>query len=160
MHLYIQMNLKNAGLISDFEAPINKIFTGFTDGIMYYKDRQCVLEIKTMNTFQFKKLTAPLHDHVNQATIYAKTLGIDWILFIYYDKNGSDMKHYLVKADTNWFNRLVKRVKEVSSLRLKNNFKHGKGITKHELPERACKARHTEKAMKCPFVNTCYAAKS
>lgn len=65
------------------------------DGIIRYKGREVILEIKTIHQFGFSKLTAPLEKHIRQAVCYSISMGIDYVLFFYEDRNFLKKKAFL-----------------------------------------------------------------
>lgn len=65
------------------------------DGVLKYKGKEVILEIKTIHQFGFDKLTKPLDKHIRQATCYAYGLGINYVLFFYEDRNFMKKKAFL-----------------------------------------------------------------
>lgn len=65
------------------------------DGIIRYKGKEVILEIKTIHQFGFTKLTAPLEKHIRQAVCYSISMGIDYVLFFYEDRNFLKKKAFL-----------------------------------------------------------------
>lgn len=68
------------------------------DGAFRYLSKECLLEIKTASMFKYKKLTEPLMEHKIQATAYAMGLGMDYVLFLYEDRNFLGHKLFLWKV--------------------------------------------------------------
>ena len=67
------------------------------DGVIHFKDKDVILEIKTESTYQHKMRYEPKEDHKYQATCYGMGLGIDYVLFLYEDRNFCSKKAYLWK---------------------------------------------------------------
>jgi len=67
------------------------------DGFMEFQDSRMLFEFKTINPKDFDMLYEPLKDHIKQGAIYALSLGLPRVIFVYYNKGNSDMKAYLVK---------------------------------------------------------------
>lgn len=65
------------------------------DGIIKYKGKEVILEIKTIHQFGFSKLKAPLEKHIRQAVCYSIAMGIDYVLFFYEDRNFLKKKAFL-----------------------------------------------------------------
>jgi hypothetical protein len=107
VHLYIQTSLYYEGLLEEAEVAVYDKRTnivGHADGIVKQKDdvfpdllagERAMLEIKTINSYGFNGnkyragLTEPKIEHIKQASIYADILGLDKIVFIYYNKDNS-----------------------------------------------------------------------
>lgn len=150
-HLYVQSILYQLGLLEQAEVPVvnkDKYISGSADGV--FKEsvfgEKVVLEIKTMNDYQFKKAVfKPFEKHEFQASIYARELGAKKVLYLYINKNTSEMKEFLcdVNADQleladRKMNRVIKSVKS--------------GVA----PERICGDRFCESAAQCPFATKCF----
>lgn len=64
------------------------------DGIIRYKDKIRLLEIKSSEYTSFDKLTAPKPQHIDQVTTYGTLLGISDCLFLYVDRQYGGYKCY------------------------------------------------------------------
>lgn len=71
------------------------------DGIIFWKDKYWLLEIKTSEYSSFDKLTAPKPQHVDQIKCYATLLGIHNVLVLYQDRMYGGLKCYEVTV-TDW----------------------------------------------------------
>jgi hypothetical protein len=152
VHLYIQYNLKKLGILNDFEVDVKGLgIGGNADGDITYKGERVVLEVKTMNTFQFMKLVKPDPKHVKQASIYADRLGLEKILFIYYDKSTSDLKLYLVPLNAKYVEDLNTTLKNTIT-----KFKKAKIRKKTPKTERACNNQGCSRASECPYAVRCF----
>lgn len=160
VHFYVQYNLLKAGFIYDFETPIRvpeyKI-TGSADGV----GEDFILEIKTINPYSFGGLKAPKPEHIKQASLYAYFLHKKDILFLYIDKSSLKIKTYKVPFDADYINSVIKdlnvlRMQKKHTYGLKNRIIKPAEINYKKLPKRECKSRIGEKAMKCPFADTCF----
>lgn len=67
------------------------------DGVIRFMGKEVILEIKTESTYQFNNRYEPKEDHKWQATSYGMGLGIDYVLFLYEDRNFCRKKLYLWK---------------------------------------------------------------
>lgn len=68
------------------------------DGVLRYKGKDILLEIKTIHQFGFDKLVAPLQKHIRQVACYSMALGLDEVLFMYEDRNFLKKKLFLYKV--------------------------------------------------------------
>ena len=64
------------------------------DGIIKYKDKLFLLEIKTSEYSSFDKLSDPKPQHVDQIKCYCTLLGINNALVLYQDRQYGDFKCY------------------------------------------------------------------
>lgn len=80
------------------------------DGIIRYKGRYYILELKTesINKWQMRKGVDP--SHYNQATAYCTALGLDQVLFVYIDRNLLDMKAFMYTVDEAMKNDFTERI--------------------------------------------------
>lgn len=74
---------------------------GIVDGIIHFENRDMIFEFKTINPSDFEYLFEPLEDHKKQAALYALSLGINNIMFLYLNKGNSQWKafHYIVTQE-------------------------------------------------------------
>lgn len=102
---YINMNVKGIDVVEpcDFSRGIyeTKIFSEqyqircLLDGILKYKNKYVILEIKSINSSKFYKLKDVLEKHKAQAISYSILTGIDSILFLYVDRDLYNKKAFL-----------------------------------------------------------------
>lgn len=120
--------------------------TGKRDGKLVIKStgREILLEIKSINTFQFKSLFAPLDKHIIQLTLYMYLSKTREGVFIYEDKNTQEFKilhlpyeQKLIKAELEW-------LREVNAI-----------IDKGELPPRLDNFPTLKECKLCVHKNTC-----
>ena len=67
------------------------------DGVIRFMGKEVILEVKTESTYQFSNRYEPKEEHKWQGTSYGMGLGIDWVLFLYEDRNFCRKKAYLWK---------------------------------------------------------------
>lgn len=65
-----------------------------SDGIIFWKGKYWLLEIKTSEYSSFEKLTEPKPQHVDQIKCYATLLGIHNVLVVYQDRMYGTLKCY------------------------------------------------------------------
>lgn len=170
LHLYVQENLQRAGILKDFEVPVNLPdygIAGTTDGIVtfvgqddlgiFYSEEDMLLEVKSINDNGFRQLRKPKPEHVKQASIYAHLLGYKRIVFLYYGKNDSDLKIYVMDVDEKYVLGFLNMAREVvlaynSELRRTRTT----DVKQHEIFGRVCSSRTTERAMACPHADFCF----
>lgn len=147
LHTYFQFKLYKSGLLIDCEVPVKlpNGITGHADGVLMWDGIMSLLEIKTMNSFSFSKLYEPVKKHISQASIYAMGLGLKVIIFLYIDKNTSDIKVFKVDVDQDAVDVADIKAESVN-----------KAVTKGVAPERVCLNIISEQALSCPFVDICF----
>jgi hypothetical protein len=162
LHLYIQSNLDYAGVLEDFEVPVSSPENGIEgagDGITVgLYNKRLGLEIKSINDFGFKSLRGVKPEHLKQASIYFSLLGITEILFVYYNKNTSEFKEYVVPVDDRYvedFKRLAQGI--IKMYNSQSRINRTADATLHTLPARLCCGKRTDKrALGCAYGDTCF----
>lgn len=77
------------------------------DGILKYKGKYYILEIKTEDHFKHMKRYEPEAKHEVQASCYSLALGINQVIFLYEDRNYLTRKAFLVNVTDSMRNNLV-----------------------------------------------------
>ena len=67
-----------------------------SDGIIKYRDKYYILEIKTEVSYKWQSRKGVDPNHYHQATCYALAFGIDDVIFIYENRDTCDKKAYLL----------------------------------------------------------------
>lgn len=158
IHLYLQYNLYKVGILSAFEVRVEDpvynisgycdgkiLFTGVDeDGVAY--DEEMVLEIKSINSFQYGKLRGPLAAHIRQGSVYAHYLDTQRMCIMYYNKDTSALKIYVREKSEDYVAMTQQILKRVL-------FR----VKVQRPPDRVvCNSDDCERAAKCPFKNTCF----
>lgn len=65
------------------------------DGIVKYKGRYYILELKTESSFKFVGRKDTDESHYNQAIAYSLAFGLDDVLFVYINRDVLDMKAFM-----------------------------------------------------------------
>ena len=83
-----------------------------TDGIIRYRGRYYILELKTeaLSKWQDRKGTDP--KHYNQATAYSIAFGLDNVIFVYINRDVLDMKAYMFKVTDDMKQELIGKITE------------------------------------------------
>lgn len=149
-HLWVQQKLKEAGMLKKAEQRVHDAewkIDGRTDGDLH-EPAGAVLEIKTMGSFQFKKLMVtrkPLEKHKKQAGLYAHFLKKEWVVFIYFNKDTSQFFEYHWKVEYDLIEPILKKMQSV--------------IKAKKLPARHCSKDTCPRAMECPWRSHCFSLK-
>jgi hypothetical protein len=138
---YKEVGLKNENLR----------LVGKRDGKLVINNSAYLLEIKSINTFQFGNLYEPLRKHLQQLNLYMmmdnikKKKGI----FLYEDKNNQEVKFFLVDYDSSIINNICNDLVEV-----------GKYIDSQKLCNRLDSFPADYRCKICDFKKTCAEGKS
>lgn len=85
------------------------------DGVIRFMGKEVILEVKTESTYQFSNRYEPKEDHKWQATSYGMGLGIDYVLFLYEDRNFCKKKAYLWKITDEMKERVKAKISTVNT---------------------------------------------
>jgi CRISPR/Cas system-associated exonuclease Cas4 (RecB family) len=99
---YVQMHILNSlfslGIVrsSEIKIPPQEIISGRADAIVTINNELYVVDFKSMNSYKFKTLEAPLGDNVNQIQLYLHYFKIPKGILLYVDKNTLALKEFLI----------------------------------------------------------------
>lgn len=150
-HVYLQNLLYTMGLLRQAEVPVvnkAKFINGKADGMFFPEvfGGECVLEIKSMNARNYSMAVfQPFKKHEYQASIYARELGATMILYLYVNKDTSEIKDFLRPVKPEVLADVDKKMDGV--------IEH---TTKKTLPKKVCTDRYSEMALACPFATLCF----
>lgn len=102
----------------DYETKLyhKKLNIGFLcDGIIKYKGRYYILELKTESNNKFWSREGVNLEHHNQGTAYSLSLDIDDVLFVYISRDNLDMKSFIFTPTSDMKNELVGRIEDCDS---------------------------------------------
>lgn len=85
------------------------------DGVIRFMGKEVILEVKTESTYQFSNRYEPKEDHKWQGTSYGMGLGIDYVLFLYEDRNFCKKKLYLWKITDEMKERVKAKIHTVNT---------------------------------------------
>ena len=150
-HVYFQALLFRLGLLKQAEVPVKnkeKYINGKADGEFFEKvfGEKTILEIKTMNSFNFSKAVfAPFKKHEFQASLYARELGATKILYLYINKDTSEIRDFLRPLQTDMLIAADKKMNTVIN-----------HVNEGTLPKRKCPTEHCPNALQCPYTTLCF----
>lgn len=150
-HIYMQNILYRLGYLKAAEVPVvnkEKYLNGKADGVFKKEvfGEEVVLEIKTMNNWNFSKaIFKPFKKHEFQASLYARELGIKKVLYLYINKDTSEIRDFLMPINEEQLELADKKMNKVIS--------HVKEKT---LPKRSCSDKFCDAAIVCPFATLCF----
>lgn len=150
-HIYIQNILYSIGLLEQAEVPIvnkKKFLNGKADGVFKEEvfGEKVVLEIKTMNSWSYQKAVfKPFKKHEFQASLYARELGAKKVLYLYINKDTSEIKDFLLPINAEQLKIADEKMQKVIDC-----------VEKGEIPSRTCTDKFCDRALDCPFVTKCF----
>lgn len=82
------------------------------DGIIKYKNKYYILELKTETSRKWWDRTYVDEDHMNQAIAYSIAFGLDDVLFVYINRDMLDMKSYMFHVTDDMKQNLIGYIEE------------------------------------------------
>lgn len=87
------------GVVTEVAIPSQEIISGRADAILCLGNQNYVLDIKSMNSMIFRKLTEPKEENVMQIQLYMYFFNIKKGILLYIDKDRQEMKEFFVDYD-------------------------------------------------------------
>lgn len=81
------------------------------DGIIRYKGKYYILELKTETSFKWQARKGVDPKHYNQATAYSNAFKLDEVLFVYINRDILDMKSYMFNVTDDMRTKLVTAIR-------------------------------------------------
>ena len=85
------------------------------DGIIKYKGKYYILELKTEASFKFNGRSDVDAKHHNQGTAYSLSFGIDDVIFVYINRDLLDMRSFMFHVTDDMRQKLVDKIQECDS---------------------------------------------
>lgn len=82
------------------------------DGIIRYKDKYYILELKTEASFKWQTRADVDPKHHKQGIAYSLNLGLDEVIFVYINRDVLDMKSFMFRVDDDMRQGLIDLVTE------------------------------------------------
>lgn len=93
-----------------FHKDLNMSF--LCDGIIRYKGKYYILELKTEASFKWQNRTDVDAKHYDQGTAYSVAFGIDDVIFVYISRDVLDMKSYMFHVTGDMKTDLVGKIED------------------------------------------------
>jgi len=93
-----------------FNTELNMSF--LCDGIIRYKNKYFILEIKTESSSKFWNRQGVNPDHILQGTAYSLNFGLDDVIFLYECRDNCSKKCYMLHVTDEMRKELVEKIKE------------------------------------------------
>ena len=155
-HKYIQKTLMTCGLMLEDEVFVqNKDLhlQGHCDGKIQLEGVVMTGEIKTANSRSYANVVKsgrPMDAHIYQASIYARELNLDYLIFLYVNKDTSEI-HEIILNKSEFQSYQDDAYEKI----------HGivDAVKKGVEPARVCGSAIDDRAMKCEYCNHCFKLK-
>lgn len=150
-HLYFQNLLFALGYLEQAEVPVvnkEKFIDGKADGVFKPEvfGEEVLLEIKSMNSFMFgRSVWAPFKKHEYQASLYAQELGIKKILYLYINKDNSQIRTHLMPTNDEMLLSANTKMEGIIT-----------AVKEKILPKRMCGDKFCDRAVACEFRDLCF----
>lgn len=83
-----------------------------TDGILRYRNKFYILEIKTEHSRKWQSRFDVAEDHILQGTCYSLSFGIDEVLFVYENRDTTDKKAFILEVTDNMKYDVVSKIEQ------------------------------------------------
>ena len=97
------------GVVTEIPIPTSEIISGRADAILCVGNENYVLDIKSINSMIFKRMTAPKEENVYQIQLYLHFFNIKKGILLYIDKDQQDMKEFFVDYDEQLCSSLLEK---------------------------------------------------
>ena len=97
------------GVVTEIPIPSQEIISGRADAILCVGNENYVLDIKSINSMIFKRMTAPKEENVYQIQLYLHFFNIKKGILLYIDKDQQDMKEFFVDYDEQLCSSLLEK---------------------------------------------------
>jgi len=87
------------GVTTEVSIPAQEIISGRADAILSIDKENYVLDIKSINSMVFNKMTEPKIENVYQIQLYLHYFNVKKGILLYIDKDRQDIKEFIVNYD-------------------------------------------------------------
>jgi len=129
---------------SEINIPPQEIVSGRSDAIVSDGKNLYVLDIKSMNSMIFDKLSEPKEENINQLQLYLHFFKIPKGILLYVNKNSLDLKEFVVDYDKKRALSLLDNLGEIK-----------KKIDSNVVPERLQEYPENWQCRYCQFREVC-----
>jgi len=87
------------GVVTEIPIPSQEIISGRADAILCIGNQNYVLDIKSINSMIFRKMSEPKEENVYQIQLYLHYFNIKKGILLYIDKDQQEMKEFFIDYD-------------------------------------------------------------
>ncbi len=116
---YLHRNIFNIlyrlkiGVTTEIPIPAQEMVSGRADAILCINNENYVLDIKSMNSMVFNRMTAPKEENVYQLQLYMHFFKIDKGILLYIDKDKQELKEFIVHYDPQLVENLLAKLEDL-----------------------------------------------
>lgn len=137
------------GVVTEVPIPSQEIISGRADAIMCVENENYVLDIKSINSMIFRRMTEPKEDNVYQVQLYMHYFNIKKGILLYVDKDRQELKEFFLDYDEAMCKSLLDKFE---SLKVQ--------IEKNEVPPRLADYPKNWQCSYCAYKDICKLADS
>ena len=100
---------------AEIDMPPQEMISGRADAIVSLNNELYVLDIKSINSLIFDKLTAPKEDNVNQLQLYLHFFQVPKGILLYVSKDNQDIKEFVVNYNRDLCLKLLSELKDLKN---------------------------------------------
>ena len=112
-HIFNVLYKLRIGVTTEISIPPQKMVSGRADAILCLNGENYVLDIKSMNSMIFRKLTTPKPENIYQMQLYLHFFDIKKGILLYIDKDRQELKEFVVDYDKKLVETLLDGFKEL-----------------------------------------------
>ncbi|MBM4177268.1 PD-(D/E)XK nuclease family protein [Candidatus Gribaldobacteria bacterium] len=115
LHRYIYNVLYQSriGVVTEISMPQNETISGRTDAIVCLNGENYIVDIKTMNSLQFRNLKQARDEHQLQVQLYMHFFNLKKAILLYIDKDKQELKEFIIEYDEGLVNELLRGLDEL-----------------------------------------------
>jgi len=113
-------------IAAEIRIPEEKIFHGRADAIVSIDNEPYVLEIKSMNSYAFKRLEEPDKAHLKQIQLYMHYFNIDKGIILVENKDNQELKEFVAGKDEKILQEISANLRELKNYHIFQIISHFK----------------------------------
>lgn len=102
------------GVTTEVSIPAQEIISGRADALLTIEGQNYVLDIKSINSMLFRKMTGPKTEHAYQLQLYMHFFNIKKGILLYIDKDLQQFKEFIIDYNKDICENLIKNFEELS----------------------------------------------
>ena len=100
---------------AEINIPPQEIISGRADAILSVDNEIYILDIKSMNSIIFRKLTQPKEANIYQLQLYMHYFNIKKGILLYVDKDRQELKEFVINYNAELCKRLIAKFKSLQT---------------------------------------------
>lgn len=100
---------------SEVDIPPQELISGRADAVLSDGKELYVLDIKSMNSMVFRKLTEPKEENINQIQLYLHYFKLKKGILLYVNKDSQELKEFVVEYNPELCNNLLVNLQDLKT---------------------------------------------